>query len=84
MHRRPYLLINNGSVEARMRWREGEGRGHAISLLITVVRGNYVQNGHKSDQNSHTENPKRPQTKMAKTKTATTKSIHQNGEHVNK
>jgi len=36
------LLINNGSVEARTRWREGEGRGHAddaVSLLITVVRG---------------------------------------------
>jgi len=34
------------------------------------------QNGHKSYQNGHTENPKRPQTKTAKTKTATTKSIH--------
>jgi len=22
---------------------------------------NYVENGHKSDQNGHTENPKRPQ-----------------------
>jgi len=40
MHRRPFLLINNGSVEAQTRWREGERRGHAddtVSLLITVV-----------------------------------------------
>ena len=31
-----------GAVEARTRWREGKGRGHAddaVSLLITVVRG---------------------------------------------
>jgi len=33
---------------------------------------NYVQNGDKSDQNGHTENPKRQQTKMATNKTATT------------
>ena len=42
MHRRPFLLINNGSVEAQTSWREGEGRGHAddaVSLLITIVRG---------------------------------------------
>jgi len=42
MHRRPFLIINSGSVEARTRWREWEGRGladDAVSLLITVVCG---------------------------------------------
>jgi len=42
MHRRPFLLINNMSVEVRTRWGEVEGRGHAddaVSLLITVVCG---------------------------------------------
>jgi len=34
---------------------------------------NYIQNGHKSDQNGHNESPKRPQTKTAKAKTAKSK-----------
>ena len=41
-----------------------------IYHLISLFPNSY-QSGHKSDQNDdHTENPKRPQTKMATTKTA--------------
>jgi len=54
-----------------------------VAIPLEIGNLNYDQNGHKSYQNGHIENPKRPQTKTAKTKTATSKSIHQNGEHVN-
>jgi len=46
-----------------------------ITSKTATNQNGHGQNGHKSDQNGHSESPKWPHTKTAKTKTSTSKEL---------
>jgi len=51
------------------------GAYRGITSKTAKNQNGYDENGHKSDQNGHSESPKRPHTNTAQTKTATSSEV---------